>query len=178
MPGVPRSDGKPFCLVFTNIWLAKISKLPKALHNVNSARAITGFASVIIILLHHFSIAIHLHLACFYVPKLARKSKIIEYESKGPGPSGRTCTSTTGYFYDKTKISSFSSGSLFIAKILQEAMYFTFLYLGQSTKFNPKMQDFKLTFKQKIKLLLKPLSSKLPTPSSADEKNSLMTFSY
>ena len=29
----------------------------------------------------------------------------IEFELRGPGPPGRTCTSTTGYFYEKTKIS-------------------------------------------------------------------------
>ena len=31
--------------------------------------------------------------------------QIIEFELRGPGPLGRTFTSTTGYFYDKTKIS-------------------------------------------------------------------------
>ena len=31
--------------------------------------------------------------------------QIIEFEFRGPGPLGRICTSTTGYFYDKTKIS-------------------------------------------------------------------------
>ena len=36
-----------------------------------------------------------------------------------------------------------SSGLLFTAEILQEAMYFTSPYLGQITKFNPKMQVFK-----------------------------------
>ena len=31
--------------------------------------------------------------------------QITEFELRGPGPPGRTCTPTTGYFYDKTKIS-------------------------------------------------------------------------
>ena len=31
--------------------------------------------------------------------------QIIEFELRGPGLLGRTCTPTTGYFYDKTKIS-------------------------------------------------------------------------
>ena len=31
--------------------------------------------------------------------------QIIEFELKRPGPPGRTSTTTTGYFYDKTKIS-------------------------------------------------------------------------
>ena len=29
---------------------------------------------------------------------------IIEFELRGPGPPGQTCTPTTGYVYDKTKI--------------------------------------------------------------------------
>ena len=35
------------------------------------------------------------------------------------------------------------SGLLFTAKILHEATYLTSPYLGQITKFNPKMEDFK-----------------------------------
>ena len=31
--------------------------------------------------------------------------QIIKFELSGPGPPGRTCTPTIGYFYDKTKIS-------------------------------------------------------------------------
>ena len=31
--------------------------------------------------------------------------QIIEFELRGPGPPCRTCTPTTGYFRDKTKIS-------------------------------------------------------------------------
>ena len=30
--------------------------------------------------------------------------QIIEFELRGQGPLGRTCTPTTGYFHDKTKI--------------------------------------------------------------------------
>ena len=30
--------------------------------------------------------------------------QIIEFKLKGFGPPSRTCTPTTGYFYDKTKI--------------------------------------------------------------------------
>ena len=30
--------------------------------------------------------------------------QIIEIEMRGPGPPGRTCTSITGYFHEKTKI--------------------------------------------------------------------------
>ena len=51
--------------------------------------------------------------------------QIIEFELRGPGPPGCTCIPTTGYFHNKTKISKRKSvsRSLFIAKILQEAMY-------------------------------------------------------
>ena len=31
--------------------------------------------------------------------------QIIEFEVRGHGPPGRTCTPTAGYFQDKTKIS-------------------------------------------------------------------------
>ena len=31
--------------------------------------------------------------------------QIIEFQLRGPGPPGRTCTPSTGYFHDKTKIS-------------------------------------------------------------------------
>ena len=32
--------------------------------------------------------------------------QIIEFELSEPGPPGRTCTPTTGYFHDLTKIST------------------------------------------------------------------------
>ena len=31
--------------------------------------------------------------------------QIVELQWRGPGPPGLTCTSITGYFHDKTKIS-------------------------------------------------------------------------
>ena len=31
--------------------------------------------------------------------------QIVELQLRGPGPRGLTCTSITGYFHDKTKIS-------------------------------------------------------------------------
>ena len=44
--------------------------------------------------------------------------QIVEYESRGSGPSGRTCIPITGYFHDKSKIfnENPSSGLLFTAK--------------------------------------------------------------
>ena len=56
--------------------------------------------------------------------------QVIEFKLMGPGPPGRACTSTTGYFHDKTKS---SRGSLFTVKILQEAMHLTSPHLNQIT---------------------------------------------
>ena len=56
-------------------------------------------------LLDHFSITIHLHLASFYAQntfkKIARKILIeqiieFEFELRGPGSPGRTCTPING----------------------------------------------------------------------------------
>ena len=44
------------------------------------------------------------------------------------------------------------SGLLFTNKILQKGIYFTLLYLGQITKFNLKMQDFKRVLNLNCKL--------------------------
>ena len=54
------------------------------------------------------------------------------FELRRPGPPGRICTPTTGCFHDMRKISKgkSSSGLLFTARMLQEAMYFTSPYLG------------------------------------------------
>ena len=56
------------------------------------------------------------------------------FELRGPGPHGRICTPITGCFHDKAKsLGKSLSGLLITAKILQEAIYFTFPYLGQIT---------------------------------------------
>ena len=52
------------------------------------------------------------------------KEEVIEFEMRGHRPPGRTCTSTTGYFYDKTKI---------FKENLHETIYLTFPHLGQIT---------------------------------------------
>ena len=61
--------------------------------------------------------------------------QIIEFELRGPGPPGRTCTLTAGYFHYKTKISkkNLLGQVLFTAKMFQEAMYVTSPYLNQIT---------------------------------------------
>ena len=74
--------------------------------------------------------------------------EIIEFELRGPGPPGRKCTPITGDFYDK-KIyyGKISSGLLFTAKIMQEAMYLSSPTLAKSlTKFNHKLQNFIYVF--------------------------------
>ena len=81
--------------------------------------------------------------------KLARKvliEQIIEFELKGPGPPGRTCTPITGYFHDKTNI---------FKQNLRVDYYLLLKYCRRQctlhpptcakslTKVNTKMQDFK-----------------------------------
>ena len=58
---------------------------------------------------------------------------------------GRTCTSKTAYFYDKTiSNANFGVNYYFVLKILQKALYRTFPLLGQVTyKIYPKLQGFK-----------------------------------
>ena len=58
-------------------------------------------------LLYHFSITIHLHLASFSaqntLKKIAREMLIeqtTEFQAKGLGPFGRTCTPITGKLHD------------------------------------------------------------------------------
>ena len=52
----------------------------------------------------------------------------IEVQLRGPGPPGRTYTSITGYFYDKTKISkeNFRVNYYLLLKCKQETMHLTF----------------------------------------------------
>ena len=65
--------------------------------------------------------------------------QIIEFESRGPGPHGRTCTSTTGDFHGKTKFSiEYLRVDLFIIYCLN--------FEGGNVTCNkiyPKMQDVK-----------------------------------
>ena len=60
--------------------------------------------------------------------------QIIEFELWGPGPPSWRCTPQLVVFHYKTKISEENRQMLlFSAKMLQEAMYFPFPYLGQIT---------------------------------------------
>ena len=60
--------------------------------------------------------------------------EIIQFEWRGPGPPGRTCTSTTGYFYHKTKIcnKNFRLDYYLLLKYgTRQLVYLAFHYLGQ-----------------------------------------------
>ena len=70
--------------------------------------------------------------------------QIIEFELKGAWAPCCTYILKTGYFHDKTTIfKGKSSSALFHAKNVAESKYLNFLDLGQVTKLNPKMQDFR-----------------------------------
>ena len=72
--------------------------------------------------------------------------QITEFELRGPGPPGRTCTPTTGYFYDKTKI-SMSNLSVYYYLLLKcctrQCTLLPLTWTKSLTKFNIKIQDFK-----------------------------------
>ena len=74
--------------------------------------------------------------------------QIIEFELIGPGPPGcNVHVLQQLVILSKNQKEKSSKGLLFSAKILHEAMYFAFPYLGQITsKFNPRMQDFETCF--------------------------------
>ena len=69
--------------------------------------------------------------------------QIIEFEMRRPGPPGRTCTPTTDYFHDKTKVSKENVRVDYVIifwKILQEAMQlYSPTWAKSLTKFNLKM---------------------------------------
>ena len=55
--------------------------------------------------------------------------QIIEFELRGPGSPGGTCTPITGNFMKRNSL----SGLLFTANILQGAVCFTSAYMDQIT---------------------------------------------
>ena len=59
--------------------------------------------------------------------------QIVAFEFRGPGSPSRTCTPTSNYFWtqNKNRKGISLSGLLFTAKILQEVVHLTSLYLGQ-----------------------------------------------
>ena len=74
--------------------------------------------------------------------------QIVELQLKGPGPPGRTCTSITGYFHDKTKISkeNLQVGFHLLLKCCTNQCTLlppTWTYSHVQLDFNTKMQDAK-----------------------------------
>ena len=70
--------------------------------------------------------------------------QIIEFESRVPGPMVVHKFVKLVIFMTKQKSSkAYLQIHYLMLKILQKAMYINFPDLGQVTKFNPKMQDFK-----------------------------------
>ena len=84
--------------------------------------------------------------------KLARGSaqllikQIIEFEIREPGLPGRTCIPRTGYFYDKTKISTENlrvDYYLLLKYCTRQCTSLSLTWAKSRTKFDPKMQNFK-----------------------------------
>ena len=73
--------------------------------------------------------------------------KIIEFQLWGPGPVGRICTPTTGYFHDKTKI---SQKNLRVDHYLQlkycrrQCTLLSVTWAKSLTKFNSEILDFRV----------------------------------
>ena len=71
----------------------------------------------------------------------------IEFALRGPGPSGRKCTSTAGYFYDKTKIFKANLGMdcYLLLKYCRrrQCTLLPPISAKSHTKFNLKRYDFK-----------------------------------
>ena len=68
------------------------------------------------------------------------------FELRGPGPSGRICTSITGSFHYKTIISKESirlDCYLLLKYCRRQNTLLSSTWAKSLTKFNPKMQDFK-----------------------------------
>ena len=80
--------------------------------------------------------------------------QIIEFELKGPGPLGCTRTSTTSYFHDKTKISTENlqvDHYLLLKYCRRQCILLPSNWAKLLTKFNHKMQGFKLVMQLNCK---------------------------
>ena len=72
--------------------------------------------------------------------------QITEFELRGPGPPGRTCTAITGYFCDKTKISEENLGvdyCLLLKYCRNQCALLSPIWAKSLTIVNTKMQDLK-----------------------------------
>ena len=71
--------------------------------------------------------------------------QIIEFELMGIGPPGRTCTPTTGYFYNNAKIFKENLRVEYYLVLKYYTRQCTLLphnWAKSFTKFNPKTQHF------------------------------------
>ena len=71
--------------------------------------------------------------------------EIVVFELKRPGPNGSTCTLTTAYSYDKTKISKENlrvNYYLLLKHCTRQCTLLSPIRAKSLTKFNPKMPDF------------------------------------
>ena len=72
--------------------------------------------------------------------------QITVFELRVPGPPGRTCTPTTGYFHDKTKISKANLSVdyyLLLKYCTRQCTLLPLTWAKSLIKFNIKIQDFK-----------------------------------
>ena len=72
--------------------------------------------------------------------------QIIDFELRGPGPPGRTCTPTAGYFHDKAKISEENfrvDYYLLVEYCRRQCTLLLPTWAKSLINFNLKMQDFK-----------------------------------
>ena len=116
--GAPCSNGKIFFwpLPISGRKMSQKSPNAKGSRNVDPALAITWLVSVTIILLHHFSVTIHFHLASFAQQTTFEKKggemlieQVIEFELKGLGSQA---IGVTRRFWDTAPIEMLSMTKL------------------------------------------------------------------
>ena len=139
-------------LVFTNIWLDDVAKIPKVPrpqgNNMDSRRKH--------VILYHFKLGQFTSTSPVFTQQNTLKNKlpwkvlieqIIEFKLRGPGLPGRTCTPTTIYFHDKTKISkkSFRVDHYLLLKYCRrQCTLLPPTWAKSLTTFNPKIKDCKV----------------------------------
>ena len=72
--------------------------------------------------------------------------QLTEFKLREPGSPGRTCTPTTSYFHDKTKIYKENLGVdyyLLLIYCTRQCTLLSHTWAKRLTKFNTKMLDFK-----------------------------------
>ena len=153
----PRAPIVRLFLVFTYIWhedVAKLSKVPGAPRNANSARVITWLVGVTIHIVPFFNNNLppprqFLRDKILLKYKLAWRSameQIIEFELSGSGPPGRTCTPKLVILMAKQKSIKgyFRVDYCSLLKYWKrQCILLPPTWAKSLTKFNFKIQDFK-----------------------------------